>query len=99
MQKAEPLHSATFCTGLFAKLTDSTGRGGRNCPEYACGSIEIVNPADKVPDWSNAASKNPDVEKAPRLPGADEHGGLVYFAFMRLGEYKSKHHVRPIPAC
>ena len=50
------------------------------------GSIEAVRPADKVPDWINAASKNPNVEKALRLIGTDEHDWISLYRLYEVIE-------------
>jgi hypothetical protein len=50
------------------------------------GSIEVVNPADKVPDWINAASKCPNVAKALRLLGTHEHDWVSLYRLYEVIE-------------
>ncbi len=50
------------------------------------GSIEVVNPADKAPDWINAALKNPNVAKALRLFGTDEHDWVSLYRLYEVIE-------------
>ena len=50
------------------------------------GSIEVVNPADKVPDWINAALKNSNVAKALRLLGSDEHDWVSLYRLFEVIE-------------
>ena len=52
----------------------------------ADGSIEVVNPADKVPDWINAAFKNPNVAKALRLLGNDKHDWVSLYRLYEVIE-------------
>lgn len=52
----------------------------------ADGSIEVVNPADKVPDWINAAFKNPNVAKALRLFGNDKHDWVSLYRLYEVIE-------------
>ena len=50
------------------------------------GSIEVVNPADKVPDWINAASKCPNVAKALRLLGTQKHDWVSLYRLYEVIE-------------
>ena len=50
------------------------------------GSIEAANPADKVPDWINATLKNPNVAKALRLLGTDEHSWVSLYRLYEVIE-------------
>lgn len=50
------------------------------------GSIEVVNPADKVPDWINTALKNPNVAKALRLLGIYEHDWVSLYRLYEVIE-------------
>jgi len=50
------------------------------------GSIEVVNPADKVPGWINAAFKNTNVAKALRLLGTDEHDWVSLYRLYEVIE-------------
>jgi hypothetical protein len=50
------------------------------------GSVEVVNPADKVLDWVNVALKNDNVAKALRLLGADEHDWVSLYRLYEVIE-------------
>lgn len=50
------------------------------------GSVEVVNPADKVPDWVNVALKNDNVAKALRLLGSDEHDWVSLYRLYEVIE-------------
>jgi hypothetical protein len=50
------------------------------------GTVHVVNPADKVPDWVNLGLADPKVAKALRLLGTEEHDWVSLYRLYEVIE-------------
>lgn len=72
----------------FLDVIETTQIRASSCEELlrSDGSVEVFNPADKVPDWINLALNNTNVAKALRLFGGNEHDWVSLYRLYEVIE-------------